>query len=422
MKSYKKILAAVLSAAMLCTVAGCEKKTDDSSSESAETSVNESADSTEDTADSDADSEAAVTVQAKDIFDTTEIDADMDAVVMTINGKEVTLGEYRYYFLNLKDATDYGDENYWNGSEYTNEEGNVVSAEDNAKEKLDTLKGQVLTYMKNNAAVEIFAENNGVSLTDEEKEKSKNEFLETAETYKKENDLDAAGWQAYLDSIYCSEDLYIRTMERQALEYKNIRNLFEDDFRENLLPDYVMAKHILLGTTGADYESKEIPEGATDEEIEAINAENEKLAQEATDKLKEEKKALAEDILEKIKNGEDFDKLIEEYNEDPGEMQNEDGSYDGYLFTHGEMVQEFEDAAFALEIDAVSDIVETTYGYHILKRVPLTDEYLEENIIDLIMTNDDYYQQYAEKAQEILADINVEYTDLYEKINMFSLK
>jgi parvulin-like peptidyl-prolyl isomerase len=53
--------------------------------------------------------------------------------------------------------------------------------------------------------------------------------------------------------------------------------------------------------------------------------------------------------------------------EDPGVA-----SYpDGYLFQSGEMVAEFEDATAALEIGQVSGIVETTYGYHIIYRIPI---------------------------------------------------
>ena len=51
------------------------------------------------------------------------------------------------------------------------------------------------------------------------------------------------------------------------------------------------------------------------------------------DKLAEAEKK-ANEILERAKNGEDFDALIKEYNEDPGMESNQDG----YFFTDGEMV------------------------------------------------------------------------------------
>jgi len=65
-----------------------------------------------------------------------------------------------------------------------------------------------------------------------------------------------------------------------------------------------------------------------------------------------------EDIAKKLKNGEDFDALMNEYCQDPGIIQNPDG----YVFTAGEMVPEFEEAAFALKEGEISGIVETSYG------------------------------------------------------------
>ena len=78
----------------------------------------------------------------------------------------------------------------------------------------------------------------------------------------------------------------------------------------------------------------------------------------------EEKRALAEEILARAKAGEDFDALVAEYNEDPGQTEK------GYTFGPGEMQEAFEEAAFALGIDEISGIVETNYGYHIIKRIP----------------------------------------------------
>ncbi|MDY5627524.1 MAG: peptidylprolyl isomerase, partial [Clostridia bacterium] len=85
------------------------------------------------------------------------------------------------------------------------------------------------------------------------------------------------------------------------------------------------------------------------------------------DTKKAEAKKTAEDALEKIKSGADFDSLMNELSEDPGLAQNPDG----YTFGKGEMVAPFEEAAFALKEGEVSGIVESDFGYHIIKRVPL---------------------------------------------------
>ena len=73
--------------------------------------------------------------------------------------------------------------------------------------------------------------------------------------------------------------------------------------------------------------------------------------------------ALAQTISEQAKAGEEFDSLMTQYNQDTGETSS------GYTFGEGEMVPEFEEAAFALALDQVSDPVKTDYGYHVIKRI-----------------------------------------------------
>lgn len=82
--------------------------------------------------------------------------------------------------------------------------------------------------------------------------------------------------------------------------------------------------------------------------------------------------AEAEEVLEMIRAGEDFGKLAARYSDDPGTAQ-----VGGKLgeFGRGVMVPEFETVAFALEVGAVSGIVETMYGYHIVK---VDDEVVED--------------------------------------------
>jgi len=75
-------------------------------------------------------------------------------------------------------------------------------------------------------------------------------------------------------------------------------------------------------------------------------------------------KAKAEAVLKRAKAWENFEDLAREYSEDTGSA-----GQGGYLgpFQRGQMVQEFEDAAFSLELGAISDLVKTDYGYHIIK-------------------------------------------------------
>jgi foldase protein PrsA len=85
-----------------------------------------------------------------------------------------------------------------------------------------------------------------------------------------------------------------------------------------------------------------------------------------SDTEKEEIRNKMEGILNRAKAGEDFAELATEYTEDPG-SKNTGGLYEN--FPRGQMVQPFEDAAFSVPVGEISDIVETQYGYHILKIV-----------------------------------------------------
>lgn len=79
---------------------------------------------------------------------------------------------------------------------------------------------------------------------------------------------------------------------------------------------------------------------------------------------KEEAQQLAQDLLARIKAGESFDELAQAYSDCPSSENQGDLSF----FKKGRMVKPFEDAAFSLEPGGVSGIVETQFGYHIIKR------------------------------------------------------
>lgn len=107
------------------------------------------------------------------------------------------------------------------------------------------------------------------------------------------------------------------------------------------------------------------------------------------------KRKEADDVLMKARSGEDFAKLAQQYSEDP---TTKDKGGELSAFPRGQMLPEFEAAAFALTNNEISDVVTTMYGYHIIKfidktpaktltladTVPGTDETISDRIKDVI--------------------------------------
>lgn len=160
--------------------------------------------------------------------------------------------------------------------------------------------------------------------------------------------------------------------------------LTQNGFKDEATYVEMMETMTLMQKVYADYEA-DMTKYTSEEELKNYLANDNKVSvkhvlvmpdAEAEDKAaaKAEAKTKAEDVLARAKAGEDFDKLIELYNQDSGQPT------EGYTFANdGTMVQAFADAAFALKTDEVSDIVETDYGFHIIKsfdKAPVVDDYI----------------------------------------------
>ena len=106
----------------------------------------------------------------------------------------------------------------------------------------------------------------------------------------------------------------------------------------------------------------------------------------------------ATEVLNRLKKGEKFDKLLEEFNNDPGQPE------EGYTVSiNSGFVPEFEEASVKLKKDEFSDLVETSYGYHIIYCLDTKDE-------DVIF--DDYLNQTF--GEELYTALNAFYQAWYD--------
>ncbi len=263
----------------------------------------------------------------------------------------------------------------------------------------DMLKEAADSIIKEYESLALLAEENGIKLGKEEKaaiKENKNKQVESA-----------GGKKAFLEGLAESgvnEAFFDYIVERQQLYSKVYEELFTGDGKfaptaeqvaENM-EGYARVKHVLIQATEGDADYAE-------------------------------KKAQAEKIAERAKSGEDFEALISEIAEagdgDPGMQSNPNGyiiDASGYSADgSGQMVKEFTEASHALAENAVSNVVTSSFGFHIIKRYPFGAEYIKEN-----------YEQYASYAaidlltQEIsnfMQNVEVEYTDAYDEIDIHEI-
>lgn len=124
-----------------------------------------------------------------------------------------------------------------------------------------------------------------------------------------------------------------------AVTEEDAQKYYDENPTEFQLPERVRASHILLSTRPLD-----------------PNADPNEVKAQARQK--------AEELLQKAKGGADFAALAKENSQDP--VSQAQGGDLG-LFPRGQMVKPFEDAAFALQVGEISNLVETQFGYHIIK-------------------------------------------------------
>ena len=188
------------------------------------------------------------------------------------------------------------------------------------------------------------------------------------------------------------EELTAETVLKRELKAsasdEDIKKFYDENPGKFEQPEMVKAAHVLIGT-------KDMTTGT-----------------DLSDEQKNAKKKIAEDVLKKAKAGEDFAKLAKEYSDDPG-SKDKGGEY---TFPRGQMMPEFESAAFSLNTNQVSDIVTTTYGYHIIKlyeKLPAKKVEFDKVKDDIkeYLSNQSVQKQLPEYLEKLQKDSDVQILD-----------
>lgn len=281
-----------------------------------------------------------------------------DGIVLKVGTREMTANQFCFFLDDIKSqmqGTELSADSSWETTEIEGKK-----AIDIAKERAYESAVQYLS------GIEI-AEKMGMSYTDEEMSNIKSQIR--TEYFDKYKDGEK------IIELMCESIIYMNKLQEKMVEEQGVtedeQKEYFNNHREELEGQYMRAKHVLFLTQ--DSQTKE------------------KLSD---DKIAEQKKK-AEEILARAKKGEDFDALVEEYSEDPGSKSNPDG----YVFTTGEMVQEFEDCVRSLKAGEIG-FAETDYGYHIIKRLELNAEVCKDIVTDAV---------YLEKFKKYIEDMTEEY-------------
>jgi peptidyl-prolyl cis-trans isomerase SurA len=163
-------------------------------------------------------------------------------------------------------------------------------------------------------------------------------------------------------SVQAFEEYYNRNIEQ-------IKDDFRDDIREQLFAGE-MRRKIVGEIKVTPSEVKKFFENLAPEDIPYFNAEVEVAQIVVKPKVSSEQREIAlnkiKELKKRIADGESFELLASLYSEDQGSAQ--DGGNLGWA-ARGNFVKEFEAVAFKLKPDEISDIVETTFGFHIIQSI-----------------------------------------------------
>ncbi|HHW66179.1 MAG: foldase protein PrsA [Epulopiscium sp.] len=289
--------------------------------------------------------------------------------VAVINDGKVSVEEYKVYLWRIKQVyQSIGEEDIWE----TKFDGKP--AEEVAKERaLDSIKSIKLQVQE--------AKKMKLALTDEEKEQIKTRASilksEIGEEEVKNMGISNATLEKIAEENIISQKLYEAITKDFVVDQEEFEEFFEQN-KESL--KQVRAKHILLKTH--DIKNGQLVALSEEEQEEAYNK--------------------AQEALERAKAGEDFASLVQEYSQDEASLPS-DGEY---VFGRNQMEPAFEEAAFGLKVGEISDLVETSYGYHIIKLEEIIEPDKEE-------TEQSYYELekqsfYQSKVQEWMNQATVE--------------
>jgi peptidyl-prolyl cis-trans isomerase SurA len=207
---------------------------------------------------------------------------------------------------------------------------------------------------------------------------------------------------ADVKSRFARPEEFEKQLRGEGLTEEALRKKYEDDLRERLLVQKLIDKNVRPKVEVSPKEIQEFykthrdsipgePEQVELSHILVTVKPGEEEVQRATRKLAQ--------ALGELKKKASFSAVAEKYSEDPG--SSDAGGDLGYIH-RGDMVPEFEEAAFGLKADQVSGVIQTRFGLHILKVTDRQDDSVRVSHILVRVHPSDADIQRAKKVAESL--------------------
>ena len=303
----------------------------------------------------------------RSVTDGAESTEDELRVVGKIGDYEVLYDEYRYVVLSCKDIL---------AGEYGND---IWSTPEGIEKYSPMLEKMVAERISANYAVLILCDAYGFkdALTNKDAVKYVNAQVENSIYY-----------------VAVSAGYHVEVSEKSNGDLKYTYKRGELDKAKKLyreaLAEYYITERVMRLTLGVEYAFKQLSDILTTEKKEIIHEAEDIEAfmksddfictkhvfiEKSKNKTPEETRADADTVYGMYLDGASMNALI-------GSKYNMDITmpYEGYYFTRGEMDEAYEEAAFALEVGEVSEIVETEEGYYLIQRCPKNESYMTENL------------------------------------------
>lgn len=242
-----------------------------------------------------------------------------DSTIATVNGQAITQSEYDKYYNLIR-------------NNYQQQRGSDLD-ETADKDLIDTIKSSTFDDLVMQKLLRQEAQKQSISVSDEEIENVLNPFMES------KNSQEENGYQKFLDSMQVSD--------------KDIRNQVEISLLYDKLLDKVITDVVV-----------------TDEDTQKYYKENEAMFKDPGGiqiyHILVDSEQLAKDIINRLKQGEDFAALAAKYSTDPGSK--DEGGDVGLVNESTNFVPEFKAAALALKPGQLNPVpVKSEYGYHVIK-------------------------------------------------------